>query len=374
MPNHSTSIPPVPPNLDSGDLRATAAGTAAFAARFAPSFAADFYRAGADDLSCSSVGLGTYLGDCTDADDEAYVGAVCHAVASGVNVVDAAINYRAQRSERAVGSAVQRLLASGIATRQQLVLCSKGGYIPLDRVPPATREEYQEYVRREYIDQEILLPEEIVAGGHSLAPRFLRYCMAKSRQNLGLRCIDIYYLHNPEQQLVGVDATELDVRLRAAFVVLEEAASRNEIGVYGIATWDGLRVPVEAKTHLSLERLVEVARDVAGDSHHFRCVQLPISLAMPEAVRSATQVVGGHTLAAVDAAQELGLTVIGSAPLMQSKLATGLPAEVRAHFPGCITDAQRAVTFVRGVPKVTCALVGMRQLAHVDENLAAIRA
>ncbi|HEY4217820.1 MAG TPA: aldo/keto reductase [Gemmatimonadaceae bacterium] len=349
------------------------AGTASFAAQFGPSFVADFYRRGVDGLSLSSIGAGTYLGEHTDADDDAYADAVCHAVAAGVNVVDAAINYRAQRSERAVGSAVQRLLASGVVTRQQLVICTKGGYIPLDRVPPATRDAYREYVKREYVDQEILRDEEIVAGGHCLAPRFLRYCMAKSRQNLGLRCVDVYYVHNPEQQLVSVEPAELDLRLRAAFGVLEEAVGRKEIGAYGVATWEGLRVPPGSKSHLSLERLVELARDVAGNSHHFRYVQLPINLAMPEALRSATQPVLSRLMPVVEAAAELGLTVLGSASLMQSKLAAGLPQELRAHFPGCDTDAQRAISFVKGAPGVACALVGMRQKSHVDENLAAFQ-
>jgi aryl-alcohol dehydrogenase-like predicted oxidoreductase len=374
MPKHTTTISSLAPSVDSDDLRATAAGTAAFARRFAPTFAGDFYRRGAGDLSFSSIGIGTYLGEPTDADDEAYAGAVCHAVGAGVNVVDAAINYRAQRSERAVGAAVQRLLASGVATRQELIVCSKGGYIPLDGVLPASREEYRDYVRREYVDQEILRPEEIVAGGHSLAPRFLRYCVAKSRQNLGLRCIDVYYLHNPEQQLGSVDEAELDVRLRAACAVLEDAAARKEIGVYGVATWDGLRSSADSKAHLSLERLTTIAHEVAGETHHFKCVQLPINLAMPEGVRSATQGVGGRMLAVTEAAVELGLTVIASASLMQAKLASGLPNELRSHFPGCDTDAQRALSFVRGVPGLTSALVGMRQPAHVNENLAAAHA
>jgi aryl-alcohol dehydrogenase-like predicted oxidoreductase len=374
MPKHFTSISSVAPNVDSDELRATVAGTAALAKRFASSFAADFYRLGAGGLSFSSIGIGTYLGEHTDADDEAYAGAVCHAVAAGVNVIDTAINYRAQRSERAVGAAVQRLFASGVATRQQLVVCSKGGYIPLDGTPPASRDAYREYVRREYIDQQILQPEEIVAGGHSLAPRFLRYCLAKSRQNLGLRCIDVYYLHNPEQQLAAVDGAELEGRLRAAFAVLEEAAIRKEIGVYGAATWDGLRASPGSKAHLSLERLTAIAREVAGDAHHFKCVQLPISFAMPEGIRSPTQSVAGRERSVVEAASELGLTVVASAPLMQSKLATGLPAELRAHFPGCETDAQCALSFVRAAPGVTTALVGMRQPSHVDENLAAFRA
>jgi aryl-alcohol dehydrogenase-like predicted oxidoreductase len=33
------------------------------------------------------------------------------------------------------------------------------------------------------------------------------------------------------------------------------------------------------------------------------------------------------------------------------------------------TDGQRALQFVRSTPGVTTALVGMKHIAHVDENL-----
>ena len=47
---------------------------------------------------------------------------------------------------------------------------------------------------------------------------------------------------------------------------------------------------------------------------------------------------------------------------MQSRLTTGLPVAVRDSFPSLTTDAQRAIAFVRSLPGVTCALVGMRTL------------
>ena len=118
-----------------------------------------------------------------------------------------------------------------------------------------------------------------------------------------------------------------------------------------------------------------IARDVGGDDHHFRMVQLPINLAMTEAVREA------HSIAerqARDARSrppsELGLTVAASATLMQAKLTSGLPEALRDPFPRCSTDAQRAIEFVRSMPGVTAALVGMKRLEHMDENLASARA
>jgi len=373
MPRQIPSIHPVTPNLEATQLRATDAGTAGFGRRFEKQFAPDYLRHTTFGPTISSIGIGTYLGDSTDQDDTAYESAVRYAIASGINLIDTAINYRSQRSERSVGAAIQQSLSFGEASRQELVVCSKGGYIPLDGTPPATREEYQAYVQREFIDQQIVHPEEIVAGGHVLAPRFLRYCLAKSRQNLGLRTIDVYYVHNPAQQLSVVTPEELMSRMRGAFGMLEESVSRGEIGVYGCATWDDLRTPPGAKGHLSLEDLVAEARSLAGDAHHFRVIQLPINLMMLEGVRAATQIVGGKTMSVVEAAAELGLTVVASATLMQAGLSSGLPAPVREAFPAFTTDAQRAIAFTRTLPGVASALVGMKRMEHVKENLDAGR-
>ncbi|MEP6491573.1 MAG: aldo/keto reductase [bacterium] len=373
MPRRIPSIEPIAPNLDATQLRGTDAGTANYAGRFGTRFASDYFRQTTFGPIVSSIGIGTYLGDSTDEDDAAYESAIRFAIASGVNLIDTAINYRSQRSERSVGAALQQSLAAGEASRQELVVCSKAGYIPLDRTPPPTREEYQAYVQREFVEPQIVHPEEIVAGGHVLAPRFLRYCLAKSRQNLGLRTIDVYYVHNPAQQLSVVTPDELMSRMRGAFGMLEDAVTRGEIGVYGCATWDDLRTPPGAKGHLSLEDLVAVARALAGDGHHFRVIQLPINLMLLEGVRSATQVVGGKTMSVVEAAAELGLTVVASATLMQARLASGLPAPVRDAFPEYATDAQRAIAFTRSLPGVAAALVGMKRIEHVTANLEAGR-
>jgi aryl-alcohol dehydrogenase-like predicted oxidoreductase len=361
------------PSVDQPALRASEAGTARFRRRFEAGLVGDYFRATPFGLSASSIGIGTYLGEVSNNDDTAYETAVHEAVTRGINLIDTAINYRGQRSERAIGSAIQRLIASSEAMREELIVCSKGGYIPLERDAPATREEYQAYVKREFIEPEVLRPEEIVAGGHSLAPRFLRYCLAKSRQNLGLRTIDVYYVHNPGQQLGEVPRAELRERLRATFTMLEEAAERGEIGVYGCATWDSLRVAPENRAHLALEDLVEIAREVAGEVHHFRAVQLPINLAMPEAARDATQPLGGKLVTALDAAAALGLTVLASATLMQARLTAGLPDALHMPFPRCTSDAQRAIEFVRSMAGVTTALVGMKRLEHVEENLGGVR-
>ena len=62
----------------------------------------------------------------------------------------------------------------------------------------------------------------------------------------------------------------------------------------------------------------------AGADHHFRAVQLPLNLAMPEALLRANQIVQGKTLAMVQAARALGITLVTSAALLQGQLAKKL--------------------------------------------------
>jgi aryl-alcohol dehydrogenase-like predicted oxidoreductase len=344
--------------------------TVAYVARFADRYEADFYRTGIAATTVSSLGIGTYLGECTEQDDADYADAITTAIASGVNLVDTAINYRCQRSERAVGAAVQRALAAG-TPRDAIVVCTKGGYLPLEDRPPQSRDEYRAYLKREFFDPGILTPDDVVSGGHSMSPSFLRYAIARSRKNLGVERIDLYYLHNPEQQLGQVPPASFRERLRAAFMVLEDAVERGEIRAYGCATWNAFRVPPTSKGYVSIGDLVGIAREVAGGAHHFTAVQMPINLGMPEAVRVPTQAMGkaGALVPALEAASSLGLAVVASASLMQAQLTRDLPSSMRELFPLQQTDAQRALAFVRTLPGVTTALVGTRSAQHLAENL-----
>ncbi|MEX1186309.1 MAG: aldo/keto reductase [Gemmatimonadaceae bacterium] len=352
---------------------ATREGTERYRGRHASNRAEDFYRPVADVLSVSSIGLGTYLGDCDDRTDAGYAVAAQQAARSGINLLDSAINYRCQRSERALGKALRALLSSGAESRDEIVVCTKAGYIPLDGAPPATRRDYDAQLKAQYFDSGIVSPDQVVAGGHCIAPRYLADQVQRSRRNLGLSTIDIYYLHNPEQQLDALSRDAFSDAIAAAFTQLEREVAAGNIGCYGCATWSGFRVAPGDKSHLSLAELLKIAETVGGTDHHFRVIQLPISLAMPEAVRVPTQPLGKAVVPLLQAAGELGITVIASAPLMQGQLTSGLPAKLAEAFPDLATDAQRAVAFVRSLPRVTSALVGMKSPAHLREQLEAVQ-
>lgn len=365
------AVPLTPPDASPRPaLRATPAGTQRFHQR-APRRDDDFARELPRHLAVGALGLGTYLGDCSDTEDAAYTVMVHEALAAGLNLLDTAINYRCQRSERAVGKALTEAIASGAVRRDEIVVCTKGGYVAFDSEPPASREAYAEWLDRELYAPGIVTPDELVRGGHAITPRHLQHQLGLSLRNLGLKTIDLYHLHNPEEQLLATDRATFRTRLRDAFTFLEERANEGVIAGYGCATWTGLRVTPDHRQHLSLAELVALAREVGGTAHHFRAVQLPLSLAMPEAARVPTQLLGRKLIPLLEAADALGVAVIASAPLMQGRLASGLPDELHALFPGCTTDAQRALRFAASLPGVNAVLAGMRRPAHLAENLAA---
>jgi predicted aldo/keto reductase-like oxidoreductase len=112
-----------------------------------------------------------------------------------------------------------------------------------------------------------------------------------------------------------------------------------------------------------------LAAQVAGQDHHLRYVQLPYNLFMTEAFAFQNQQVGDEFMSAIAAAGDLGLTVMVSAPLMQGRLAHPLMPQLGNILTGLETDAQRAIQFVRCTPGVAAALVGMKDMLHVNENL-----
>ncbi len=303
-----------------------------------------FYR-DAGGLRVSSLGIGTYRGACDAATDQSYMDAIRLALRGGVNLIDTSLNYRDQRSERSVGRAIDAFIEQDEGSRDEIVLCSKGGFLLPGGFAAGS------------VDR-----SEVAGGLHCLAPAFLADQIERSRTNLGVETLDIYYLHNPETQLDFIDVATFRGRIVAAFEQLERAVADGFIQSYGTATWNGFW-----ESRLSLPQLIDWAREVAGDSHHFRFVQLPFNFALDDLLD------GGGRESVLDVAAQRGVGVIASASLWEARLAEDLPAAVGNAMVGLDTDAQRAIQFVRSTPGIAAALVGMRSAAHVTENLGVAR-
>lgn len=326
---------------------ATMEGTTRYAERF--STAKDHFRQ-QQGLTLSSIGIGTYLGNPDDATDANYANAVVRAVESGVNVIDSAANYRFQRSERSIGRALKTLVERGFS-REELVICTKGGYLPFDGVPPRN---IRQYVEKTFVKPGIASFDDIVGGSHCMTPSYLQNQLDQSLRNMDLECVDVYYIHNPESQLGHVSEQEFYHRLRLGFERLEENRRQGKLQFYGVATWNGFRQELNSGAHHSLMRMIESAREVGGDDHGFRFIQLPLNLAMTEALTVMNETIEGEQIPVLEAARQLGVTVVASGSMLQGRLAM---------------DAKTAIQAVRSAPGITTALVGMSRVEHVDENL-----
>ncbi|TYL40286.1 aldo/keto reductase [Natronococcus pandeyae] len=346
---------------------ATGPATRAYRDERQEPFGDGYFRA-FDDAVVSSLGVGTYLGDPTDAVDDRYASAILTALESGCNVLDTAINYRCQRSERVVG----RALAESEIDREAVLVATKGGFVPFDGSRPP---DPGQYVIEEYLDTGIVDREDLVAGSHCIAPDYVETQLDRSLENLDLESIDLYYVHNPETQLRERSPETVYDQLEATFTRLEERAAAGDVDQYGVATWEAFRVPPEHSSHLSLVEILERARAAsraAGtDEPHFRAIQLPFNAAMPEAFTVAGQDAAdsGSPIPVLRAAADAGVAVFTSASIAQGDLASTLPDAIAERVPGD-RPVQQALTFARSAPGVTSSLVGMSRPAHVEENVA----
>jgi aryl-alcohol dehydrogenase-like predicted oxidoreductase len=349
---------------------ATAVGTSRYRERFPKLRDADHFRRaehvpGASELWLSSIGLGTYLGEPNSVADQGYMDAIAAGLRSGINVLDTAINYRYQRSERNIGAVLNHLIDSGELRRDEVLVGTKAGYLSFDGDPPA---DPRGYFQREYVESGILDPKEVAGGMHCMTAAYLENQIERSRRNLGLETIDLFYLHNPESQLADMPREVFRQRLKAAFVALEAQVRAGKVAYYGVATWSAFRVPESSRDYMDLFELARIAQEVAGERHHFRFIQLPFSLAMPEAYGLANQRVDREKMPILSAAARLGIAVMGSATLYQARLTQGLPGLV-GRILGMKNDAENAIQFSRSAPGLTTSLIGMGLKEHVVANL-----
>ena len=318
-----------------------------------------------DGLHLSSIGMGTYLGDLTQKDDEAVENAVYNSVKSGaINVIDTAINYRAMKSEKSIGSALLRLESEGIS-RDRVFISTKNGYITNDGDFPGV--DVMEYMYKMYISTGVITADDISSGYNVMNPAYLAKCIDRSLANMHLSTIDLVYVHNAfESWHSDVSREKFMEMLARAFEVYEQYRKQGKLRYYGMATWTCFRVPPESNEYLSLQDAVKVAESVGGKDHGFRFIQLPYNLAYSEALLLKNQQAGADVnLTILQAAGKLGIGVFTSIPLFQGRL---LRSQI-PDYPGAKDSISRLLQLVRSSPAVIAPLVGQKRPEHVQENL-----
>ncbi len=310
-------------------------------------------------LSLSELGVGTYLGDLDQNTSEGYKGVIRTAFERGVNVVDTAIVYRYMKSERDVGSVAKEL------GRENLVISTKGGYVPYDIDLKA---DPKDYFYENFINTGIINLQELTPQGHYLSAKFIEWCFNKSLENLQTNYIDIYFIHNPEEQLNFFPKETFLEKLEECFYFLEEMVRVGRLKFYGLATWGGFRVSPASRQHLNLKEILDIAQRVGGEDHHMRFVQLPYNLGMTEAFTLKNQEINGEKLSVLSACQKLGIYTYTSASIYQGNVIGRVSKSLKDFF-GLEKDVHTALQFVRSTPGVGTALVGMSKLKHLEENL-----
>ena len=316
-----------------------------------------------EKLSLSNVGVGTYLGDADEKTDILVKDAVKNSVLSGINVIDTAINYRGQRAERSVGKAISELIENHGISREQLFICTKNGYVTNDS---EVNQDFWAYVKEHFTDQGIVGEGDISSGYHCMSTPFLSDQLDRSLRNLGLKCIDLLYLHNAvEGQIQDISKDVFQSKLKSVFELYEKKRHEGKIKFYGMATWECFRVPDDNPQYLSLQETINLAKQVGGENHGFRFIQLPYNLYYDQALLKKTQILNGQKTSVINAAKQLGIGVFTSVPLMQGRL---LSPGVMPEF-GELKPALRALQFIRSTPGVLAPLVGHKSPEHVKENL-----
>ena len=319
------------------------------------------------DLSLSNVGIGTYLGEPDSKTDSLVTDAVKQSVLSGVNVIDTAINYRSQKAERSVGKAISELINDGKISREQIFISSKNGYVTNDA---DVQLGFCEYVKEEYSKNGVIKEGDVTSGYHCMTIPYLSDQLERSLKNLNVECIDLMYLHNGiEGQIKDISKEKFLENLRLVFELYEEKRKEGKIKFYGMATWECFRVAPDNPQYLSLEDVVNMAKEIGGENHGFRFIQLPYNMNYDQALLSRNQKLGDESVSILEASVRLGIGVFTSVPFMQGRL---LAPGVMPEFDD-LKPSLRALQFIRSTPGVLAPLVGQKSSEHVSENLEILK-
>jgi len=316
-----------------------------------------------EDLHLSNVGIGTYLGNPDTQTDELVKNAVKQSVLSGVNVIDTAINYRAQKAERSVGRAISELINDEKVSRDQIFVSSKNGYVTNDA---DISEDFMQYVMRELGKPGIVKEGDVTSGYHCMTVPYLSDQLDRSLKNLDLDCIDLMYLHNGvEGQIKDISKEQFLEKLSSVFELYEKKRNEGKIKFYGMATWECFRVMKDDPHYLSLEDVVNMAKNIGGDDHGFKFIQLPYNMNYDQALLGKNQLIQNKPVSILESSVRLGVGVFTSVPFMQGRL---LSPGVMPDF-GELKPSLRALQFIRSSPGVLAPLVGQKSPEHVSENL-----
>ncbi|MDD5406619.1 MAG: aldo/keto reductase [Sulfurovaceae bacterium] len=319
------------------------------------------------NLLFSKLGLGTFRPE--PYKEENYLFSfeepLSKAILNGINHIDTASNYRYGQSEKEIGKVLASL--SNKVDRKSLIIASKGGFIPLDFPFPSNP---YAWIDEHIISSGLATKDDIELDQHCMTPDFLEWSCKRSLANLGIDKLDIYYLHNPEMHLIRLGQDTFYKNIYSIFERFETLADEGLFANYGVAVWNAFIT--DTIEHISLEKLVSIAREVGGQNHRFAYIQTPFNLAKTNIYTQETQSINGDKCTLIQAAHRLGIGVITSSSLLQMHLfKKSFAAEIGVVLDESMTlenDIQLALQFVRSTPGIVSSLFSTRWQDHVEQN------
>lgn len=195
-----------------------------------------------------------------------------YALTNGITHIDTSSNYMYGEAEQLIGEILKN------KNREEFVIVSKGGYIQGPNMQMVN---------------DGWMVEDLVKYNancfHSISPMFLEDQINRSLQRLQTSYIDTYLLHNPEYYLMTNlkgNATNEDIdkhhnimqeRIKKAFEFLETQVELGKIKFYGISS-NSFAKKENDYHFLEYKNFIKYAKEIKGENHHFKVIQLPFNM------------------------------------------------------------------------------------------------
>jgi aryl-alcohol dehydrogenase-like predicted oxidoreductase len=288
---------------------------------------------GRSGLHVSRIAFGTWQlgGDWGRFDETAAVAAIRRARDSGVNFFDTAQGYGFGASEQILGKALRDGLARN---RDEFVIATKGGLRQTD----------SGLVR-------------------DASPQWLRSGVEASLTALGVEHVDLYQVHWPDPVVPAAETAG----------ALRELIAEGKIGHVGVSNYNDAQM-AEFSATLPVETLQPpyhlFRREIEDEVLPYcRAHNIGVLVYGPLAHGLLTGTLSAHTAFADDDWRHASAVFSGDA--YRRNLATVRTLEKFAADRG-ITVSQLAIAWTLANPAVQVAIVGTRDLGHVDDSLAAV--
>jgi hypothetical protein len=203
--------------------------------------------------------------------------ALNYALRRGVNLIDTSTNYGNGQSELLIGQTLAALVQENVLTRAQVVLVSKAGYAQGNAL---------ELVQQREREGRPFAPMFKFGSDlwYSLDPAFILDQLERSLSRLGVECLDVFLIHNPEYMLKAYEHNSIPAenaredfyaQIGKCFEALEGEVARGRLRAYGVSS-NTLGATSDDPAAVSLQRLIDTASKIK-EKNSFKVVQCPLN-------------------------------------------------------------------------------------------------